>query len=133
MRFWMGALRCFVERIVLFFRQRLRPVFPPNNCWVKLIFVAQTSALVRYHRNSTNIGLYRNFDRAFELSSGKYFKWAADSDFYLDGLFEKCVVASNAPASRPEKVRARLYLLRLLVSPPRQVVRRLVEIVTLRL
>ena len=55
--------------------------------------IAARDARVRYHRNSTNIGLYKNFDRTFELSSGKYFKWAADSDYCLDGFFEKCVAA----------------------------------------
>nr|WP_277816388.1 glycosyltransferase family A protein [Neptunicella marina] len=46
---------------------------------------------VKYHCNPHNIGLYRNFDRAFELSCGQYFKWAADSDFCLPGFFEKCI------------------------------------------
>jgi len=58
--------------------------------------IASRDSRVRYHRNNTNIGLYRNFDRAFELSSGKYFKWAADSDYCLDGFFEKCVAALDA-------------------------------------
>lgn len=58
--------------------------------------IAARDARVRYHRNSTNIGLYKNFDRTFELSSGKYFKWAADSDYCLDGFFEKCVAALEA-------------------------------------
>jgi len=60
--------------------------------------LAERDGRVRYHRNPTNIGLYRNFDRVFELANGKYFKWSADSDFCLDGFFEKCVaVLENRP------------------------------------
>ena len=56
---------------------------------------------VKYHRNLTNIGLYQNFDRAFALSTGQYFKWAADSDFCLDGFFEKCLAVLD---TRPDVV-----------------------------
>jgi glycosyltransferase involved in cell wall biosynthesis len=35
---------------------------------------------VRYYRNSTNIGIGRNFNRVFELSTGEYFKWASADD-----------------------------------------------------
>ncbi len=72
--------------------------------------VAEQDSRVRYHRNATNIGLYRNFDRVFELATGKYFKWSADSDFCLDGFFEKCVAVLEA---RPDVVLVypRAYLL----------------------
>ncbi len=32
---------------------------------------------IRYHRNDENMGASWNFNRVFELSVGKYFKWAA--------------------------------------------------------
>jgi glycosyltransferase involved in cell wall biosynthesis len=35
---------------------------------------------VRYCRNAANIGAPRNFNRTFELSSTKYFKWATSDD-----------------------------------------------------
>ena len=38
---------------------------------------------VRYHRNERNLGLARNFNRVFELSRGKYFKWTAHDDCTL--------------------------------------------------
>lgn len=62
---------------------------------------AARDARVRYHRNSNNIGLYRNFDLVFELAAGTYFKWAACSDVCLDGFFEKCVAVLDA---RPDVV-----------------------------
>jgi glycosyltransferase involved in cell wall biosynthesis len=37
---------------------------------------------VRYHRNPENIGLAGNFNRAFEISQGTYFKWAAHDDWH---------------------------------------------------
>ena len=35
---------------------------------------------VRYYRNNENIGAGKNFNKAFSLSQGKYFKWAACDD-----------------------------------------------------
>jgi glycosyltransferase involved in cell wall biosynthesis len=47
---------------------------------------------VRYYRGETNLGAARNFQRAFELSRGKYFKWIAADDLidpdYLDYTVE---------------------------------------------
>jgi glycosyltransferase involved in cell wall biosynthesis len=63
--------------------------------------MAARDARVRYYRNSRNIGIYKNFNRVFELSSGKYFKWASCSDFCLEGFFEKCVAVLDA---RPDVV-----------------------------
>jgi glycosyltransferase involved in cell wall biosynthesis len=42
---------------------------------------AATDSRVEYTRNPANIGLTRNFNRAFTLSSSKYFKWATADDF----------------------------------------------------
>ncbi|MEM1190835.1 MAG: glycosyltransferase family 2 protein [Pseudomonadota bacterium] len=46
---------------------------------------------IRYYRNTENIGQFANFDRVFELSRGEFFKWAADSDFCLEGFLESCM------------------------------------------
>jgi glycosyltransferase involved in cell wall biosynthesis len=46
---------------------------------------------VRYVRNETNIGVYRNFNRVFQLSSGEYFKWAAADDVCHRDLLAKCL------------------------------------------
>jgi glycosyltransferase involved in cell wall biosynthesis len=35
---------------------------------------------IRYSRSETNLGAARNYQRAFELSSGRYFKWATHDD-----------------------------------------------------
>jgi glycosyltransferase involved in cell wall biosynthesis len=48
---------------------------------------------IRYHRNAENIGAARNFNLAFELTSGRYFKWAADDDLIGPGFLERCVAA----------------------------------------
>jgi glycosyltransferase involved in cell wall biosynthesis len=37
---------------------------------------------IRYFRNPRNLGLAGNFNRTFELSQGKYFKWAAHDDWH---------------------------------------------------
>jgi glycosyltransferase involved in cell wall biosynthesis len=46
---------------------------------------------IRYFRNETNLGAVKNFNRAFELSSGEYFKWAAHDDLIAPDFLIKCV------------------------------------------
>ncbi|MBW4518505.1 MAG: glycosyltransferase [Scytolyngbya sp. HA4215-MV1] len=46
---------------------------------------------VRYYRNSINIGCLNNCNRTFELSNGKYFRFAAHDDICASELIEKCV------------------------------------------
>ena len=46
---------------------------------------------VRYHRNETNIGQIANFNRAFELSRGEYFRWTGCNDWWETSYFERCV------------------------------------------
>ncbi len=47
---------------------------------------------IKYFRNDTNIGISRNFDRVFELSSGsEYFKWCAHDDLMAPTFVQKCV------------------------------------------
>ena len=45
---------------------------------------------VRYHRNERNLGLARNFNRVFELSRGKYFKWTAHDDWHPPQTLSAC-------------------------------------------
>ena len=54
---------------------------------------AARDARIRYVRNDENIGAARNFNRAFELTSGQYFKWAADDDLMHPTFLEHCVAA----------------------------------------
>lgn len=48
---------------------------------------------VRYYRNEANLGASRNFNRVFELASGKYFKWASHDDLCAREYLERCVEA----------------------------------------
>jgi glycosyltransferase involved in cell wall biosynthesis len=52
---------------------------------------AARDARILYHRNSTNIGVARNFNRSFLLSRGEYFKYSAADDFCDTSLIERCV------------------------------------------
>jgi glycosyltransferase involved in cell wall biosynthesis len=45
----------------------------------------------RYFRNEKNIGSSRNYNRVFMLSSGEYFKWAANDDVIAPQFLDKCV------------------------------------------
>ena len=46
---------------------------------------------IRYHRQSQNIGATANFNHAFALARGAYFKWAAHDDVLAPTWLEKCV------------------------------------------
>lgn len=50
---------------------------------------------IRYFRSETNLGMHKNWNRVFELSSGKYFKWAAHDDLYAPQFLAKCVDILN--------------------------------------
>ena len=56
---------------------------------------------IRYHRSELNVGAVRNFRRAFELSGGEYFAWAAHDDLRAPRFLEACV---DALERRPEAV-----------------------------
>lgn len=53
----------------------------------------RNDARVRYHRNETNVGAAQNFNRVFELSSGKYFMWAAHDDEWRPTYVTQCAEA----------------------------------------
>jgi len=65
--------------------------------------IAERDPRVRYHRHSTNIGVFRNYDYVFELSTAPFFKWASCNDICLDGFLEKCLAVLR---HRPEVVLA---------------------------
>jgi glycosyltransferase involved in cell wall biosynthesis len=56
---------------------------------------------ISYHRAETNRGAVLNFNRVFELSTGKYFMWAAHDDTRAPGFVSCCVAALEA---RPDAV-----------------------------
>jgi glycosyltransferase involved in cell wall biosynthesis len=60
---------------------------------------ARMDARIRYHRNDTNLGPGPNYNRAFLLSRGEYFQWAAHDDLFAPDYIEKCVrVLDNDPS-----------------------------------
>lgn len=46
---------------------------------------------IRYYRNPSNIGCACNFNRVFELSQSKYFKWAAYDDLHAPDFLGQCI------------------------------------------
>lgn len=52
---------------------------------------AAKDSRIRYYRNRENIGAARNYNYTFELSLGKYFKWAAHDDLCASKYLERCV------------------------------------------
>jgi len=54
---------------------------------------------VRYHRNEENIGQIANFNRAYELSRGEYFRWVGCNDWWEPTYFQRCVEALDRQPS----------------------------------
>lgn len=54
---------------------------------------------VRYHRNATNVGAAGNFNLAFRLARGQFFKWAAHDDAHAPDYLARCVAALDADPS----------------------------------
>lgn len=52
---------------------------------------AQMDQRIRYYRNNKNVGAAKNFNAAFKLSKGHYFKWAAHDDICDREFISKCV------------------------------------------
>ncbi|MGH8900411.1 MAG: glycosyltransferase family 2 protein [Egibacteraceae bacterium] len=52
---------------------------------------ADRDARIRYHRNPRNLGLAKNFNLTFKLSTGKYFKWATHDDWHSSESLRLCV------------------------------------------
>lgn len=46
---------------------------------------------IRYYRNERNFGSIKNFNRTLELSTGKYFMWAADHDLWNPTFISRSV------------------------------------------
>jgi glycosyltransferase involved in cell wall biosynthesis len=64
---------------------------------------AERDSRVRYYRHNSNIGVSRNYDYVFQLSTTPYFKWASCNDICLDGFLEKCLAVLR---DRPDVVLA---------------------------
>ena len=52
---------------------------------------ARKDPRIKYYRNHYNVGGPRNYNIAFELSSGKYFKWTAHDDILDIKYLEECI------------------------------------------
>lgn len=60
---------------------------------------AASDPRVRYFRVEKNRGAAWNFNNAFQLARGEYFKWAADDDLHHPLFLEKCfAVMENDPS-----------------------------------
>jgi glycosyltransferase involved in cell wall biosynthesis len=63
----------------------------------------ERDARIRYYRNAANIGAPRNFNQAFELSQGQYFKWSGADDLCAPEMIERCLAVLD---QRPDVVLA---------------------------
>jgi glycosyltransferase involved in cell wall biosynthesis len=51
----------------------------------------QNDKRIRYVRQSENLGAAQNYNIVFEMSCGKFFRWAAHDDLIMPSYLEKCV------------------------------------------
>jgi glycosyltransferase involved in cell wall biosynthesis len=59
---------------------------------------AQRDSRVRYHRNRENVGVYRNYNKAFSFADTRYFKWASANDLCAPEFLEECIALLEAEA-----------------------------------
>jgi len=52
---------------------------------------ANKDSRISYSRSDKNLGAAWNYNRAFELATGKYFKWASHDDLCDPSYFNKCI------------------------------------------
>jgi glycosyltransferase involved in cell wall biosynthesis len=52
---------------------------------------AESDTRITYIRNRENLGAAYNYNQAFHLSSGEYFKWACHDDLLQQEFLERCV------------------------------------------
>jgi glycosyltransferase involved in cell wall biosynthesis len=60
---------------------------------------AARDARIQYHRNQRNLGLAGNFNKAFELAGGRYFKWWAHDDWHPSNLLSRTTAVLEADPS----------------------------------
>jgi glycosyltransferase involved in cell wall biosynthesis len=53
---------------------------------------------LRYVRQERNFGLAANWNHAFHMARGRYFKWAAANDFFSANFLESCIARLEADA-----------------------------------
>jgi glycosyltransferase involved in cell wall biosynthesis len=54
---------------------------------------ARTDSRIRYHRQSTNIGLLNNFIAVIQLARGDYFRWIGDGDTLESDYASRCLAS----------------------------------------
>jgi glycosyltransferase involved in cell wall biosynthesis len=64
---------------------------------------ANADARIRFYRNKDNMGAAKNYNRVFELSRGKFFKWQAVDDKCQPEFLSRCLEVLQ---ERPEVVLA---------------------------
>ena len=60
---------------------------------------AAKDSRIRYYRNFKNMGPAWNHNRAFELSTGEYFRWAAHDDLFAPSFIEQSVEVLDSDPS----------------------------------
>ena len=65
---------------------------------------------IRYSRNAENIGAAANYNRVFELSTGRYFMWGSDDDIW-DPRFASACIAKLEDSPRAVQCTSRIALI----------------------
>lgn len=60
---------------------------------------AASEPRIRYFRHEKNLGAAHNYNRVFDLSRGRYFKWAAHDDLCGPEFLERCVEVLESNSS----------------------------------
>ena len=74
---------------------------------------ARQDSRIKYFRSEVNHGSSWNFNRVFELSTGKYFTWAADDDLREESMIREC---TSRMEKFPDSVLCQVHVAQYVVS-----------------
>jgi glycosyltransferase involved in cell wall biosynthesis len=78
---------------------------------------ARRDRRIRYHVNDANIGAGANYNLVFELSRGRFFKWAAADVQCLPGMLQRCYDVAADPRLNVSLVYPRCQMVDLAGKP----------------
>lgn len=90
-RYLEGAVRAILEQTFTDFELVVCDNASTDGTADILARLSREDRRIKVHRNPVNIGAAPNWNRVFELSTGRYFKWVAHDDLHEPEFLERTV------------------------------------------
>ena len=87
------ALRCLLDQTFTDWELIISDNCSTDRTWSVCSEFAARDRRIRLYRSERNLGVTPNYNRVFELSRGKYFKWITHDDCFDPQFIERCLQA----------------------------------------